>query len=351
MVIIKKYLLPLLIIILLFSCKKNDNNIDNAVNVEESISEQSTTEEDSAARQREKQQWVDKDTFEKMMKKDTVAEEIAVGFAYRDPYGGPPWYQDSGLENVSEIDAIIQVQGYYIQQPERQYKDGRSPEILVLSVKDKNVYIKEVDLIKEQIITRKEILLQFNGKTFTHDRTKLETQDGKIQIKYLEHAPEQTWRGPFEYEIPYTFAGNLDDPINDNVRKLTSDYLKTFTGFYVFDSYKIIKSGRVESLFYMQNDALQIVYNNELKCLSVLFNNASQLYLSDKDFVETDDERIFYWIFGEGAGYREDRLYFYKGGIVYTRDYNEPDFSSRDEDGYPTRAINEKYVIFYRKET
>jgi len=341
----RKYFLPLLIIILLFSCKKNDNN---AGNKEESISEQSTVEEDSTARRREEQQWVDKNTFEEMMKYDTVAAEIAAsGFRIS---GGAPWYHDSGIKNVSEIEAIISVQGYYIQQSEEQFNNGRSPEILVLSVKDKNVYIREIDLVKGQIITRKEILLQFNGKTFAHNRTMLETENGKIQILYLENAPEQTWRGPFEYEIPYTFAGNLDDPINDNVRKLTSDYLETFTGFYIFDSYKIIESDRDESLFYMQNNALQIVYNKELKCLSVLFK-ASQLYLEDKNFIETDDERIFYWIYGEGAGYREDRLYFYKGGIVYTRNYNTPDFSSQDEDGYPTRAINEKYIIFYRKET
>ena len=341
----RKYFLPLLIIILLFSCKKNDNN---AGNKEESISGQSMSEEDSAARQKEKQQWVDKNTFEEMMKYDTVAAEIAAsGFRIS---GGAPWYHDSGIKNVSEIEAIISVQGYYIQQSEEQFNNGRSPEILVLSVKDKNVYIREIDLVKGQIITRKEILLQFNGKTFAHNRTMLETENGKIQILYLENAPEQTWRGPFEYEIPYTFAGNLDDPINDNVRKLTSDYLETFTGFYIFDSYKIIESDRDESLFYMQNNALQIVYNKELKCLSVLFK-ASQLYLEDKNFIETDDERIFYWIYGEGAGYREDRLYFYKGGIVYTRNYNTPDFSSQDEDGYPTRAINEKYIIFYRKET
>ncbi|WP_461246685.1 hypothetical protein [Treponema sp. R6D11] len=348
MIKLRKYFLPILIIILLFSCKKSDNNAGK----EDNISEQSMAEETPIYKPRKEQKWIDKDIFEEKMKNDTVAAEIAVDFAYRNAsaIGGPPWYQESGIENVPEIEAIIPVQGYYIQQSEKQFANGRSPEILVLSVKDKNVYIREIDLVKGEIVTRKEILLQFNGKTFAHNRTKLETENEKIQILYLENAPEQTWRGPFEYEIPYTFAGNLDDPIKDNVRKLTSDYLETFTGYYDFDSCKIIESDRNQSLFYMQNDALQIVYNKELKCLTVLFSGASRINLQPKNFIETDDERIFYWIFGEGAGYKEDRLYFYKGGIVYTRDYNEPDFSSRDENDYPTRAINEKYVIFFKKE-
>ena len=88
-----------------------------------------------------------------------------------------------------------------------------------------------------------------------------------------------------------------------------------------------------------------------MKCLTALFNKTSQIYISKRDFVETDDNRIFYWFYGEAAGYKEDRLYFYKGGIVYFRDYNEPDYSSRDEDGSLTSATNEKYVVFYRKET
>jgi len=347
MVITRKYFLPLLLIILLFSCKKNDNN---AGNKEESVSVQSTMEENPVAKPKMEREWVDKDTFDEMMKTGTVAEEIANGFFYEN-HGGGTWYRDSGTKNVSEIEAIIPIQGYYIQQSKEQFQSGRSPEILVLSVKDKNVYIREIDFVKGQIITRKEILLQFNGKTFAHNRTMLETENGKIQILYLENAPEQTWRGPFEYEIPYTFAGNLDDPINDNVRKLTSDYLETFTGRYIFDSCKIIESDRDESFFYMQNDALQIVYNKELKCLSVLFGKARQLDLEDKNFIETDDKRIFYWIYGEGAGFREDILYFYKGGIVYIRNHNKPDFSSLDEDDYPTRSINEKYVLFFKKET
>jgi len=347
MAITRKYFLPLLIIILLFSCKKNDNN---AVNGEESISGQSTVEENLAAKPKVEQEWVDKDTFEGMMKKGTVAEEIADDLFYKNR-NGAPGYHDSGKKNVSDIETIIPIQGYYIQQSEKQFENGRSPEILILSVKDKNVYIREIDLVKGQIITRKEILLPYNGKTFAHNRTMLETENGKIQILYLENAPEHTGRGPFEYEMPYTFAGNLDDPINDNVRKLTSDYLETFTGRYIFDSCKIIKSGRDEDFFNMQNDALQVVYNKELKCLSVLFNDASSIFLSKLDFVETDDGRIFYWFFGEGAGYKEEKLYFYKGGIAYTLDENKPDFSSEDEDGYPTRAINEKYVIFFKKET
>jgi len=348
MAIIRKYFLPLLIIILLFSCKKRDNNAGTAENTEEYISEQTKSRE-SIIEQRK----MDEIEFDKKMNRNgTIAAEIAVDFAKRIYFNNPPWYSSSSnTGNVSEIEAIIPVQGYYIQQSEEQYKNGRTPEILALSVNDKNIYIKEIDMVKGKIVTRKEILLKFDGKTFAHNRTKLETQDGKIQIVYLENAPEETWRGPFEYDIPYTFAGNLKEPINDNVRKLTSDYLETFTGFYFIDSCKLIESSSEYFSFYpMRNAYLNIVYNQELKCLTICFSISLYDNYTAQEFVETDDGRIIYWIAGEAAGYTDIRFYFYKGGIAYTYDKNEPDYSSLDEDDYPTKTRYDKYVVFFRKE-
>jgi len=342
MVIIRKCFLLLLIIILLFSCKKNDNNTGNAGNGEESISEQSTTEEE--------QDRVDTLKFyEKLNDNDTIAEEIALEFAGRSASGGTGgYYSSSKTENVSSIDVIIKAQGYYIQQLFDGFLYRRAPEILVLYVKDENVYIKEIDLVKGQIIKRNEISLQFNGKTFAHNQTKLETEDGKIQIAYLEHITNQPWRGPFEYRSLYTFAGNLDDPINEEVSKLTSDYLETFTGMYVFDSCKLIESSsKYFDLLPMRNTYIQIVYNQELKCLTVSFSTSFYNDYSANDFVDTDNERIIYWIAGEGAGYTDDRFYFYKGGIAHTRDHSSYRMT---EDG-SSDSEYEKYVVFYRKET
>ena len=343
-----KCFLLVLLIILLFSCKKSDNN---AVNAEVSKAILEKAEENRIAREKKEEQ--DRlDTLEfykKLEDNDTIAAEIALEFADRRAYGGTGgYYSSSKPENISSIDVIIKAQGYYIQQLDDYFLYRRAPEILVLSVKDENVYIKEIDLVKGQIITRKEILLQFDGKTFAHNRTKLETQDGKIQIAYLEHISNQPWRDTFEYRSLYTFAGNLDDPINEEVRKLTSDYLETFTGMYVFDSCKLIESSRKNfDLLPMRNTYIQILYNQKLKCLTVSFSTSFYNNYSANDFVDTDNERIIYWIAGEGAGYTDDRFYFYKGGIAHTRDHSSYIMT---DDG-PSDSKYEKYVVFYRKKT
>jgi hypothetical protein len=347
MVKLSKYFLPLLLIILLFSCKKNDSN---AVNAEVNKALLEKAEENRIAREKKQEQ--DRiDTLEfykKLNDNDTIAAEIAIEFADRRAYGGTGgYYSSSKTENVSSIDLIIKAQGYYIQQLVDDFVYRRAPEILVLYVKDENVYIKEIDLVKGQIITRNEILLKFDGKTYAHNRTKLEIHDGKIQIAYMEHVSDYPWRGPFEYRSLYTFAGNLDDPINEEVRKLTSDYLETFTGRYVFDSCKLIESSRKNfDLLPMRNTYIQIMYNQELKCLTVSFSKSFYNDYSANDFVDTDNERIIYWIAGEGAGYTDDRFYFYKGGIAHTRDHS----SYVMKDDGPSDSEYEKYVVFYRKE-
>jgi len=346
MAITRKYVLPLLIIILLFSCKKNDNN---AGNKEESVSVQSTMEENSAAREIKEEQYRKStlEFYEEMSADDTMAAVIALEFAGRSPSGGTGGYDSSSNpENVSSIDVIIQAQGYYIQQLDDDFLYRRAPEILVLSVKDKDVYIKEIDVVKGQIITRNEILLQFDGKTYAHNRTKLETEDGKIQIAYLEHITEQPWQGPFEYRSLYKFAGSLDKPINEEVRKLTSDYLETFTGVYTFDSCKILESRNEYSDFLSMRDTyIKITYNQKLKCLTISFSASFYDSYLANDFVDTDNGRIIYWIAGEGAGYTDDRFYFYEGGIAHTRDhvrYIVVDYDASD-------SKFEKYVVYYRK--
>jgi hypothetical protein len=353
---LRKHCLPLLIIIMLISCNKSTDK-----NRETSVTEQIITVENENFTTNKKQNDITQEEFDSKMNEDTIAAEIALALADRMAGSGAYGYYKpmaSVIENVSVIDVIIPVQGYYIQQSEKQLLHSHTPEILTLSVEDEKIIIREVDLLDRQIITRNEIILLFDGKTFSHNQTKLETQDGILQIVYLEHAPEQRWRGPFEYEIPYTFAGILDDPIDDNVRKLTSDYLKTFTGEYIFDSGKIIRSSHSENLYFMRNNAILVMYNNELKCLTIpnyslysLFSGVPDINSSSIDFIGTEDEQTIYWLFGESAGYTEVKLYFYKGGIVYLCNYSKPDFSSSDEDGYPTRSRYSNYVVFFRKET
>jgi hypothetical protein len=351
MTILRKYL-PLLIIILLISCNKNAGNKKEYIPEQNIVDENRTAELIKAEQDRVKkifeQYRIDRAEFEEKMSGNTIAAEIALTFADSMPSGGTGgYYSSSKTENVSEIDVIIPAQGYYIQQLEGYFIYGRSPEILVLSVEGENVYIREIDLVNGQIITRNEILLQFDGETFAHNRTKLETQNGKIQIIYSENIPEQPWLGPFDYKAPYIYAGNLDEPINDNVRKLTSDYIKTFTGYYVFDSSKVIKSNDKDlSLYSMRDDALKIEYNQKLKCLTLLFGETLHINHPPNDFIETDNKRIIYWIAGEGAGYTDVRFYFYKGGIAYTRDHS----SYRMTDDGPTDSEYEKYVVFFRKE-
>jgi len=352
---LSKCFLLVLLIILLFSCKKNDTNISKNENNEEYFSRFRMAEENRIAiEEREKQDKIDVIEFDKKMNSDdTIAAEIEFAFINRKPNIGTGKYSSPKIGNVSEIETIMSAQGYYIQQP-KEYPSiyNRSPEILVLFVKDKNVYIKEIDLVRGKIITRNEILLQFDGITFSHNNTKLETQDGKIKIIYAEHTPEQPWRFPFEYKAPFSFVGNLDDPINEDVRKLTSDYLETFTGRYIFDSGKIISSNVNKSFFPMRYDAIQIEYNQKLKCLTILFSEASHICIyniSASDFIETDNERIFYWANGEGPGYIDIRLYFYKNGIAFNCDCVYANLSVY-EDG-EMRTVYERHVIFFRKET
>jgi hypothetical protein len=284
-----------------------------------------------------------------------VAEDIASSFENRKngTYPGSRDFSDKG--NVSSIDAIQSANGYYIQQLGRQFQgSGHAPEILVLSVDNGNVYIREIDIVNGQTINRNEIRLQFNGRTYVHNRTKLETQNGKIQILYLEHIPERDWLGTWEYEDPYTIAGNLNFPIPDKAYRLTTDYLRNFAGHYVFDSYKIIRSeNKTIDISLIRNTTIQISYSQEKKCLIIPFHDLCSFYDDltgvgkwQIDFVETIAEEPFWWTYGEGVGFSEDRFYFYKGGIAFTYEYSGVVFNDKHE---AIRNKYIKYVVFFRK--
>jgi hypothetical protein len=202
---------------------------------------------------------------------DNVAEDISASFEDRKNGTYPGTYYFSNRGNISSSDVIKSAAGYYIQQPGRRFQgSGHAPEILALSVENENVYIREIDMVNGQTVTRNEIRLQFDGKTCARNRTRLETQNGRIQIIYLEHIPEKEWLGTWEYEDPYTFAGNLNSPMSDKIFRLTTDYLKNFAGRYVFDSYKIIRSeNKPIDISLIRNAIFQISYSQEKKCLTI----------------------------------------------------------------------------------
>ena len=62
------------------------------------------------------------------------------------------------------------------------------------------------------------------------------------------------------------------------------------------------------------------------------------------DFIETSASEPFYWTYGEGAGYSEEKFWFYKGGIAISYEYSGLDF---DDNVTAKKYI--KYVIFLKK--
>jgi hypothetical protein len=302
---------------------------------------------------------------------DNVIEGLAAAFANRKSLTYPK-RRDVFLnrENVSSIDLIREETGYYIQQEARRYQGpGRTPEILTLSVENENVYIREIDIVNNELITRNEIQLQFNGRTFVHNievqvynSTRLLVQDGRIQIIYLEHYDriESGRYGVWEYQDPYTFAGSLNTPMSDRIIRLTTDYLTTFSGEYIFDSYKIVsqENWAIDTDF-MMSATFNIDYNHEKKCLTIPTNNYNLYFYrrafgrsspSERwrfNFVETMAEEPFFWSVGEGmGGFFEQRFYFYKGGIAFTIESSNRDY---DDELETTVESNIKYVVFFKK--
>ena len=287
-----------------------------------------------------------------------IAEEIAGYFIDREPGTFSGSLDFSRTEDVSSINSIIPVAGYYIQQQARRFQGrNRAPEILILSVENENAYIREIDVVNGEIIVRNKIMLEFNGRTYVHNQTKLETINGNFQIVYLEHAPVQVWRGWFEHEAPYTFAGYLSDLMPDMVYRLTTDYLIAFTGEYIFESYKILDQKNIEvDLDFIENTVMGIEYNHEEKYLTIPVQEFPGFYDSerqgrwfwDSNFIETLTTEPFVWWFGEGVGFDEITYFFYKGGIAITHEYSGWDEFDRNLERF-TRNKYFKYVVFLEK--
>jgi len=284
---------------------------------------------------------------------DDLTNEITRVFRSRSGGGaGDPlfWSSNTGSRrynvtgsNVSSFESIVSAQGYYIQQAERKSNQGHSPEILVLIIEDENIFIREIDIIDKQIITRNEISLYFNGNTFVHNNTKLEMLGENLQIIYHEHRSERNRTEAWDFNMPYTFAGNLDSPMPHSVQRLTTDYLLSYVGEYVFDSYEIL--GRDTRHIIDTESVFRISYNQEKKCLSVSNNHiipsSFQPDYVNTDFIQTTSAEPFYWLFGEAAGFIEVMTLFYKGGIIFY--YNDATVISE----YESNSIS--YFVFYKK--
>ena len=64
------------------------------------------------------------------------------------------------------------------------------------------------------------------------------------------------------------------------------------------------------------------------------------------DFIETTAAEPFWWVYGEGAGFMEERFYFYKNGIACN--YEESLIIYNDENESESTYI--KYVVFFKRD-
>ncbi len=282
---------------------------------------------------------------------DILAEEVAKIKA-----GAYPKRSDNAnqLKNLTSINDTRGKEGYYIQQQNRRFQgSGRAPEILQLIIVNNKLFVREIDIVNNKIITLKEIEFKYDGKTFAHNKSKIQLDNkNQIEIFYLENIPEKKWLGTYEYEEAYTKVPDL------NFKKLvnqTSEVLKNYSGLYTYDSYKIIEKKNEDiNIDAIKNAKVRISYNESKKCLSVdchdlldINNPNNRVGQWTLDFIETSATEPFFWTYGEGAGYSEEKFWFYKGGIAVSYEYSGFDF---DDDHNVTSKKYIKYVVFLKKD-
>ena len=286
---------------------------------------------------------------------NTIIDELAIIFANRKSGSYLGVHERILTEKITSIDLIAASAGYYIQQEERRFQDpGRASEILTLSVENENVFIREIDILNGKEIIRNEILLENDGNTYTHNCTRLETRDGKIQIVYQENVPEKSWLGSWNYNIPFTFAGYLNSAMPDTVIWLTTDFLIGFTGEYIFESYRILCQENIDiNLDLIKDTLLKIDYSQKEKSLTIPYHDLTGFFERDdrKDwvlnFVETQEKKPFWWTYGEGgAGFVEVRYFFLQGGIAFTYESSR---NIRDENGNIIGNSYLKYIVFFEE--
>jgi len=276
---------------------------------------------------------------------DNVAEEYAIRHPGNSHGPGMSYFKDNKMNNVTSINTIIKSQGYYIQ---NEYYWYNSPEILLLIVDNGNVFIREIDIIDKELITRNEILLEYNGSNYVYNDTKLGIIDDKLHINYNVNKSAISNKERWKYEIPYKYAGDIDSPIPYIVQKLTTDYLLSFTGEYTINSYMVISQ---ENKYFhenrVKNASIQVSYEKEKKCLNLksdFLNN--EINLNDIKTVDITADTPFHWMFGEFSGYISKKCFFYKGGILVHLDEASGYYDEKIDD-YVTNVLN--YVVFFTK--
>ncbi|MBA4419308.1 MAG: hypothetical protein C0392_15600 [Syntrophus sp. (in: bacteria)] len=284
-----------------------------------------------------------------------VAKSLGKYIAHRKSGAYPPNTFNPKFENVLSIDEVKSQTGYYIEQfPRRFQGTGRAPEILQLMVSDGRVLVREVDVQNGKTVIRLETEFKYDGTTFSHMKSTIKKQNGKIYLLYREHPPEEEWLGTWQHEDPYSFVCDLESPMPPSIQRLTSDYLQNYAGTYVFDSYVILKAknSKVNTKKF-RSAKVHIGYDVKKKALSVPCHDL--LDITDPDngvgdytlyFIETLGTEPFFWTYGEGDGFNEEKYWFYKGGIAISHEQQGPD---DDDDGNVTKEIHEKYVIFLKK--
>jgi hypothetical protein len=286
-----------------------------------------------------------------------VAKTLGKYISHRKPGSYPPNTFNPKFENVSSIDEIKSQTGYYIQQLPRRFQGtGHAPEILQLTFSDGRVLVREVDVQNGKSIVRLETEFKYDGTTFSHMKSKIKKQNGKIYLLYREHTPEEEWLGNWDWESenPYSFVCDLKSPMPATIQRLTSDYLQNYAGKYIFDSYLVLKARNIEvNTKNLASAVVHIGYDAEKKALSVPCHDL--LDITDPGnkvgdytlyFIETLGTEPFFWSYGEGVGFSEERYWFFKGGIAISHEYHGFDY---DDDGNETKEQNKKYVVFLKK--
>jgi hypothetical protein len=284
-----------------------------------------------------------------------VAESIGKYISGRKAGAYPPDTSSSSFENLSSIDEVKSQAGYYAQQLPRRFQgSGHAPEILQLSLSGGRLLVREIDVQDGKNIVRLESEFKYDGTTFSHMKSKIKKQNGKIVLFYREHKPEKEWLGTWEYDDPYAFVSDLATPLPATIQRLTSDYLQSYAGEYVLDSYSILDASNIDvNTKNFETAVVRIKYDSEKKALSVPCHDLFDITEPGNGvgdytlyFVETLPSEPFFWRYGEGTGFDEERYWFFKGGIAISYEYHGLAF---DNDGNVIKNKNEKYVIFLKK--
>lgn len=282
---------------------------------------------------------------------ETSAKAIVAGIENRKPgsFASYVKYEEFETDLGKLLKQIDEQQGFYIQQAGRVFQGGgRVPDILKLSVENERVFVSKIDVVDGEVLEYRKIEFTKGKNGYAHNDSSIKSCNNQIVIFYLEDMPENSWLGDWDYTGAYTFA-SASDVLHPSVFALTTDYLKLFTGEYVFDSLEILKEeNRSVDVDKIQQNKITIQYVDTKKCLMCPYSQLETPYEDAKNFsfVETSPKEPFFWIFGESTGYHEKIFWFYNGGIACMEDWTDVDF---DENHEVTANIRRKYVVFYKR--